>query len=90
MRKKISCSRQGRLLAACSVLALVVGPSPAGAQNQTRPQSAPSTSQPGARPKPQVEMVIDGDPLMKLLPKDAIASVDDRRRQPVRSCGMKR
>jgi hypothetical protein len=83
MLNKLSCARKGRLLAAGSVLALVVGPSLAGAQTQTqpqtqtRPQSAPSAARQDERPKPQVEMVVDGDPVMKLLPRDAIESVDD-------------
>lgn len=77
MLNKLSCARKGRLLAAGSVLALVVGPSLAGAQTQTQPQSAPSAARQNERPKPQVEMVVDGDPVMKLLPRDAIESVDD-------------
>ena len=83
MLKKLSCARKGRLLAAGSILALVVGPSLAGAQTQTqpqtqtRPQSAPSAARQNERPEPQVAMVVDGDPVMKLLPRDAIESVDD-------------
>ena len=81
MLKQLSCSGKGRLLAAGSVLALVVGPSLAGAQTQTqpqtRPQSAPSASRQKERPEAQVAMVVDGDPVMKLLPRDAIESVDD-------------
>ena len=93
MLNKLSCSRKRRLLATGSVLAMVVGPSLAGAQTQTqpqtqtRPQSAPSASRQGERPKPQVEMVIDGDPVMKLLPKDAIASVDDPVMVPAAAAG---
>ena len=67
-------------------LALPV-PAPAWAQSQSRPaqtqsrpaqtQSAPSGSSPAMRPTAPPELVIQGDPLMKLLPRDAIASVDD-------------
>ena len=91
MLNRISCSQKIRLLVAGSVLALVAVPSPAGAQTQTqpqtRPQSAPSSSRSGERPKPQVEMVIDGDPVMKLLPRDAIESVDDPVMVPASEAG---
>jgi hypothetical protein len=91
MLNKVSCSQKVRLLAAGSVLALIIGPSLAGAQTQSRPQtraqSAPSSSRQGERPKPQVEMVIDGDPVMKLLPRDAIASVDDPVMVPASEAG---
>ena len=59
---------------------------PRPAQAQSRPaqtQSAPSESSSGERPKPKVAFVVDGDPVMKLLPKDAIASVDEPVMVPV-------
>jgi len=82
MRKATTCPPRGRLLVAGSVLALVVGPAAAAIQTQTRPwtqtqpQSGPSATQPAGRAAPPVEVLIDGDPLVKLLPRDAIPSVD--------------
>lgn len=91
MLNRSSYTRKGGLLAAVSVLALVAGPSLALAQTQsrpqTRPQSASSSSQQDERPEPQVEMVIDGDPMMRLLPRDAIESVDDPVMVPASAAG---
>ena len=50
------------------------------AQSQSRPaqtQSAPSGSSSAMRPAAPPELVIQGDPVMKLLPRDAIASIED-------------
>jgi hypothetical protein len=74
-----------RILLTTGFSALALGlalpvPAPAWAQSQSRPaqtQSAPSGSSPAMRPTAPPELVIQGDPLMKLLPRDAIASVDD-------------
>lgn len=45
-----------------------------------KPQSRPSGRQEGGRrPQPQVEEIVDGDPILKLLPQDAIEPVDHPR-----------
>lgn len=75
------------LLAAGSVLALIAGPSLIGAETQSGSKTEPAASRQGERPKPQVEMVIDGDPVMKLLPKDAIESVDNPVMVPASEAG---
>jgi hypothetical protein len=90
MKQKKLQSRS-RILLATGATGLVLGlalPAATAAQSQTqsRPaqtQSAPSESSSGERPQPKVAFVVDGDPVMKLLPKDAIASVDEPVMVPV-------
>ena len=82
---------RSRILLTTGAAGLVVGlalPVATAAQSQTQPrpaqtQSAPSEPSSGERPQPEVAFVVDGDPVMKLLPKDAIASVDEPVMVPV-------
>ena len=82
---------RSRILLATGATGLVFGlalPVATAAKSQTQPRpaqtpSAPAESSSGERPQPKVEFVVDGDPVMKLLPRDAIASVDEPVMVPV-------